>query len=126
MAGNHVEQLESRVRELEATLDGLTDELVDTKDRVETLEAAIANDETSDHRSQSGIVDGELLGDDERNAGSDIAEDADQESESDAATDAESEETSRNAAEAGDTGTGEGSENEEIGDMDEMDGIIVA
>jgi uncharacterized coiled-coil protein SlyX len=38
MAGNRVEELESKVRELEATVSGLTDELVETKERLQTLE----------------------------------------------------------------------------------------
>ena len=38
MSGNRVEELESKVRELEATIDGLTDELVETKERLETIE----------------------------------------------------------------------------------------
>ena len=39
MSGNRVEELESRVTELEATLDGLTEELVETRDRLRELEA---------------------------------------------------------------------------------------
>jgi uncharacterized coiled-coil protein SlyX len=37
MAGNRVEELEAKVRELEATIDGLTDELVETKERLHAL-----------------------------------------------------------------------------------------
>ena len=40
-SGNHVEELESRVRELEATVDGLTDELVECKVRIRELEDVI-------------------------------------------------------------------------------------
>lgn len=40
MSGNRVEELEAKVRELEATLDGLTDELVETKERLQVLEEA--------------------------------------------------------------------------------------
>ena len=39
MAGNRVDELEAKVRELEATIDGLTDELVETKERLQALEA---------------------------------------------------------------------------------------
>ncbi|EMA46751.1 DUF7518 family protein [Halococcus saccharolyticus] len=39
MSGNRVEELESRVTELEATLNGLTEELVETKDRLRELES---------------------------------------------------------------------------------------
>ena len=38
MAGNRVDELEAKVRELEATVDGLTDEIVETKERLEALE----------------------------------------------------------------------------------------
>jgi uncharacterized coiled-coil protein SlyX len=38
MSGNRVEELEAKVRELEATIDGLTDELVETKERLQVLE----------------------------------------------------------------------------------------
>ena len=38
MSGNRVEELEGKVRELEATIDGLTDELVETKERLGTIE----------------------------------------------------------------------------------------
>jgi len=37
-SGNRVEELESRVNELEATVDGLTDELVECKVRIRELE----------------------------------------------------------------------------------------
>lgn len=40
-SGNRVEELESRVRELEATVDGLTDELVECKVRVRELENVV-------------------------------------------------------------------------------------
>ena len=38
MSGNRVEKLEAKVRELEATVEGLTDELVETKERLEAVE----------------------------------------------------------------------------------------
>jgi hypothetical protein len=122
MAGNHVEQLESRVRELEATLDGLTDELVDTKDRVETLEAAIAEDGSADRRSQAGIVDGELLGQGTE-ADTGIAEEAEAKRESDTATGAQADGTNGNdgTEQSGTEGATDG-----IEETEEMDGIIVA
>ena len=39
MSGNRVEELETRVNELEATVNGLTEELVETRDRLRGLEA---------------------------------------------------------------------------------------
>ena len=44
MSGNRVEELEARVRELQATLDGLTDELMETKDRLRVLEEEVDPD----------------------------------------------------------------------------------
>ena len=41
MCGNRVEELESRVKELEASVEGLTDELVECKVRVRELESAV-------------------------------------------------------------------------------------
>ncbi|MFQ3320118.1 MAG: peptidoglycan hydrolase CwlO-like protein [Natronomonas sp.] len=38
MAGNRVDELEAEVRELKATIDGLTDELVETKERLQAIE----------------------------------------------------------------------------------------
>lgn len=38
MSGNRVEKLEAKVRELEATIEGLTDELVETKERLGAIE----------------------------------------------------------------------------------------
>ena len=40
MCGNRVEELESRVKELEASVEGLTDELVECKVRLREMEAA--------------------------------------------------------------------------------------
>ena len=42
--GNRVEELEERVRELEATVDGLTDELIECKVRIRELENAVDGD----------------------------------------------------------------------------------
>jgi len=44
MGGNRVEELESKVRELEATVDGLTDELLECKERIEALENEVDPD----------------------------------------------------------------------------------
>ena len=38
MAGNRVDELEAKVQELEATVDGLTDELIETRERLQALE----------------------------------------------------------------------------------------
>jgi len=44
MCGNRVEELESRVQELEASVEGLTDELVECKVRIRELESAVDED----------------------------------------------------------------------------------
>ena len=41
MSRNRVEQLESTVLELESTIEGLTDELVEAKERIRVLEAEL-------------------------------------------------------------------------------------
>ena len=44
MCGNRVEELEARVNELEASVEGLTDELVECKVRIRELENAVDED----------------------------------------------------------------------------------
>jgi hypothetical protein len=44
MCGNRVEQLESQIKELQASVEGLTDELVECKLRLRELEAAVDED----------------------------------------------------------------------------------
>jgi len=44
MSGNRVEELEARVRELQATVDGLTDELLETKERLRVIEEEVDPD----------------------------------------------------------------------------------
>ena len=82
MSGNRVEELEAKVRELEATIDGLTDELVETKERLGAIE------------SETGIEPDSL----ERRFGrssrtDDAAEDVDAESEGSTDESSEGEET---------------------------------
>jgi hypothetical protein len=52
MSGNRVEELEARVRELQATIDGLTDELMETKDRLRAIEEEVDPD------LDMGIIEG--------------------------------------------------------------------
>lgn len=54
MSGNRVEELEARVRELQATVDGLTDELLETKDRLRVIEEEVDPDLDPD------IIEGQL------------------------------------------------------------------
>jgi hypothetical protein len=44
MCGNRVEELEARVKELEASVEGLTDELVECKVRLRELENVVDED----------------------------------------------------------------------------------
>ncbi len=44
MCGNRVEELEARVKELEASIEGLTDELVECKVRLREMEGAVDED----------------------------------------------------------------------------------
>ncbi|MFC4544270.1 hypothetical protein ACFO5R_20280 [Halosolutus amylolyticus] len=44
MSKNRVEQLESTVAELESTVEGLTDELIEAKERIRVLEAELDAD----------------------------------------------------------------------------------
>lgn len=44
MPGNRVEELEATVSELESTVNGLTDELVEAKERIRDLEAELEPD----------------------------------------------------------------------------------
>ncbi|WP_181693357.1 hypothetical protein [Natronomonas sp. LN261] len=55
MSGNRVEELEAKVRELEATIDGLTDELVETKERLGAIEeeAGVEPDALERRRSRT-------------------------------------------------------------------------
>jgi chromosome segregation ATPase len=55
MCGNRVEELESRVQELEASVEGLTDELVECKLRLRELEKA--SDEDLGVAAHSGAND---------------------------------------------------------------------
>lgn len=57
--GNRVEELEQQVAELRAVVDGLTEELVETKERLSQLEASAdageVETETDDHREQAHV-----------------------------------------------------------------------
>ena len=53
MSGNRVEELETRVNELEATVDGLTEEIVETRDRLHELEADDSDD--SEEYIEAGV-----------------------------------------------------------------------
>ena len=116
-SGNRVEELESEVAELKATVKGLTEELVEANDRIRQLEAAVGDEEGTDARD-----DVELLEDERLTSFVDVddAEDADEETDPTgdvAASDADAGET--------DADRDKGDEDDE-GDEGELDDIIVA
>jgi hypothetical protein len=93
---NRVAELESRVAELQATVDGLTEELVETRERLRQLETAVEDDEqTRGGRrpvgGETGVADGsETATDgDERPAGADKG-DTEAEAEADAGSGSDS------------------------------------
>jgi len=84
MSGNRVEELEAKVKDLEATVEGLTDELVECKVRLRELENAVDDDIGF---SQSVNVERESMGEHDdasaeadKNQGADVPDDAETES----------------------------------------------
>lgn len=126
--GNRVEELEQQVGELRAVVDGLTEELVETKERLSQLEASAdtseVETETDDHREQAHVefVPNQAPEEHTEYVGKEGAIETDEEGET-AQSDA------RTAA-RGDGGTrSEQSESEstrETGEEDDGDDIIVA
>ena len=91
--GNRVEDLERQVAELQAAVDGLTEELVESKERLRQLEKANA-DESTPERSptrstgEGGARDAEFVA----NAKLESSGDDDAETDADAETDGDEEE----------------------------------
>jgi uncharacterized coiled-coil protein SlyX len=113
MAGNRVEELEAKVRELEATIDGLTDELVETKERLQAVEdEAGVQDDVLDRRSTPAR---------QRQVENGAAEEAPAD---DGA--AEEEPADGDAEPSADDVNAEGTEGEDDADSDSSDDIIVA
>jgi len=56
-SGNRVEELESRVKQLEASVTGLTDELVECKERLRALEAEVDTDDIIEGTPTSSDAD---------------------------------------------------------------------
>ena len=112
MAGNRVEELEAKVRELEATIDGLTDELVETKERLQAVEA------------EAGVEEDVLAGRPGRSDRSDRSDrSADPEEQSEPPTDEP--EAGDGEASADDVNSDE-AEGEDNADSESGDDIIVA
>jgi hypothetical protein len=62
MCGNSVDELEARIKELEASVEGLTDELVECKVRVRELEAAVDGDLPGERSEESAAGTAEAAG----------------------------------------------------------------
>jgi hypothetical protein len=78
MCGNRVEELETRVQELEASVEGLTDELVECKVRIRELENTV--DEENGFSRPSAEAEPEVeAGADEASAGATEPESAEDE-----------------------------------------------
>jgi uncharacterized coiled-coil protein SlyX len=95
MSGNRVEELEAKVRDLEATIDGLTDELVETKERLHAVESAVdiendvlegrmtrseAQQQTTQQETEEPADDGEASADEVNSEEADGEDNADSES----------------------------------------------
>jgi TolA-binding protein len=92
---NRVEELESQVAELQAAVDGLTEELVETRERLRQLEESegVDNSRTPERRGESAHAQVEHADAEpapEAETGADDAA-ADPETETDTATEAEAE-----------------------------------
>ncbi|MFB6103082.1 MAG: chromosome segregation protein SMC [Haloplanus sp.] len=90
---NRVEELESQVAELQAAVDGLTEELVETRERLRQLED-VDNTRTPERRETESVHTEVEYADDpdpESDAAPDAAPDADTEADTEADSEAEAE-----------------------------------
>lgn len=100
MGRSDVEELENRIRELEATVTGLTDELLECKQRIDELEDVVD--------AESDVMEGSLAASSDQSSAASSTE-------------------STSLLEEVDTYTAEGDESEsETKTEEESDGIIVA
>jgi hypothetical protein len=78
MSGNRVEELEETVRELEATVEGLTDELIETKERLAAIEEETGIEpEPVKRLSEGSTVGSDGTADDAEASADQSADDAD-------------------------------------------------
>jgi len=77
MCGNRVEELEQRVKELEASVEGLTDELVECKVRIRELENTVDEESGFSQSAEEPAADAET--EDAAEAAADSTEDAESE-----------------------------------------------
>ena len=98
MSNNRVETLESTVAELESTVEGLTDELIEAKERIRVLEAELDADTPTRVPERRSDETGTTLGDE------DETPEAEPDEVAEAAADAEGE-TDTTGDEAEDSGS---------------------
>ncbi|WP_440769414.1 DUF7518 family protein [Natronorubrum sp. DTA28] len=84
MSKNRVEELESTVAELESTVEGLTDELIESKERIRVLEAELDTESPTRVPERRGGKDAE--------SAEDVTQEAAPDEVAEAAADADSEE----------------------------------
>ncbi|WP_435128260.1 DUF7518 family protein [Halobaculum sp. D14] len=112
--GNRVEDLEKQVAELQAAVDGLTEELVETKERISQLEAATTVEESG---SESGDSHAEFVPNESATEQSAADDDGPVESEGSAQT------AARGGSEEDADADGDDGDD---GDAEDSDDIIVA
>ena len=121
---NRVEDLESQVAELQATIDGLTEELVETKERVRQLE-----DTTEQHEEAMATANGQGQAQSQQSKGSTTPSTADQQAAArgtDERRDAQFVENRDPVAEEPEEPADVEADTEDADDDDDDDGIIVA
>ncbi|WP_440765589.1 DUF7518 family protein [Natronorubrum sp. DTA7] len=91
MSKNRVEELESTVAELESTVEGLTDELIESKERIRVLEAEL------DTESPTRVP--ERRGGEEAESADEVTQEAAPDEVAEAAADADGEEAAQDEAE---------------------------
>jgi hypothetical protein len=109
-SGNRVEKLENQVAELEATVQGLTEELVEANDRIRQIEAVLGSEAENERSEDAGRT-------------SDHADIVDDDWEPITSSGADPEEVAAAAAAAAE---GDKSDEADGGDEREQDDIIVA
>ena len=98
MSNNRVEKLESTVAELESTVEGLTDELIEAKERIRVLEAEL------DAETPTRVPD-RRVAEDESEADVDVTAEAEPDEVAEAAADADADDESSTTDEAEDSGS---------------------
>ncbi|UIP01187.1 chromosome segregation protein SMC [Halobaculum sp. CBA1158] len=119
--GNRVDDLEAQVAELQAAVDGLTEELVEAKERISQLERsnAVEADPVEDHNPNAEFVPNESATAGNANGSSTGAAD-------DGRVMADDEDDAQKAARGADGDGAEGADDDADSTDDDSDDIIVA